>query len=117
MPTNVWPLIFALAALGTAIGAIILISEHYSLNGIKARTVGDGQIVAPLKKVIRVANEEDLRRAESNEKREREAFELCQERIARHKLEMKLVSVEYTFDNNKIIFYFTANGRVDFRDR
>ena len=81
-----------------------------------ARTVSDQQIVTPLKKVIRVANEEDIRRAEANEKREKEAFEVCQDRIAKHKLDMKLVSVEYTFDNNKIIFYFTANGRVDFRD-
>jgi len=81
-----------------------------------SRTVNDAQIVAPLKKVIRIANEEDTRRAENNEKREKEAFRICQERIARHKLDMKLVSVEYTFDNNKIIFYFTANGRVDFRD-
>ncbi len=81
-----------------------------------ARTVSDQQIVTPLKKVIRVATEEDARKAEANEKREKEAFQICQERIARHKLDMKLVSVEYTFDNNKIIFYFTANGRVDFRD-
>ena len=81
-----------------------------------SRTVNDAQIVAPLKKVIRVATEEDVRRAENNEKREKEAFAICQERIAKHKLDMKLVSVEYTFDNNKIIFYFTANGRVDFRD-
>lgn len=81
-----------------------------------SRSVNDAQIVSPLKKVIRIANEEDVRRAETNEQREREAFDICQERIARHKLDMKLVSVEYTFDNNKIIFYFTANGRVDFRD-
>ena len=81
-----------------------------------ARTVSDAQIVTPLKKVIRVASEEDIRRAENNERREKEAFQICQERIARHKLDMKLVSVEFTFDNNKIIFYFTANGRVDFRD-
>ena len=81
-----------------------------------SRTVNDAQIVSPLTKVIRVATEEDVRRAENNERREKEAFQICQERIARHKLDMKLVSVEFTFDNNKIIFYFTANGRVDFRD-
>ena len=81
-----------------------------------ARSVNDAQIVTPLKKVIRVATEEDTRRAETNERREKEAFTICQEKIARHKLDMKLVSVEYTFDNSKIIFYFTANGRVDFRD-
>ena len=81
-----------------------------------AREVADDQIVAPLKKVVRVATEEDVRRAEYNEKREAEAFRICQEKVAKHKLEMKLVSVEYTFDNSKIIFYFTANGRVDFRE-
>ena len=81
-----------------------------------AREVADDQIVAPLKKVVRIATEEDIRRAEYNEKREEEAFRVCQEKVAKHKLEMKLVSVEYTFDNSKIIFYFTANGRVDFRE-
>ena len=81
-----------------------------------AREVADEQIVAPLKKVVRIATEEDVRRAEYNEKREEEAFRICQEKVAKHKLEMKLVSVEYTFDNSKIIFYFTANGRVDFRE-
>ena len=81
-----------------------------------AREVADEQIVAPLKKVVRIATEEDIRRAEHNEKREAEAFRICQEKVAKHKLEMKLVSVEYTFDNSKIIFYFTANGRVDFRE-
>ena len=81
-----------------------------------AREVADEQIVAPLKKVVRIATEEDIRRAEHNEQREAEAFRVCQEKVAKHKLEMKLVSVEYTFDNSKIIFYFTANGRVDFRE-
>lgn len=79
------------------------------------RAISDDQIVAPLKKVIRIATEEDEQRAAFNEKREQEAFAICQEKVARHKLEMKLVSVEYTFDNSKILFYFTANGRVDFR--
>ena len=81
-----------------------------------SRTVSDAQIVTPLKKVVRIATEEDTRRAEANEALEKEAFAVCQDRIARHKLDMKLVSVEYTFDNSKIIFYFTANGRVDFRE-
>ena len=80
------------------------------------RSVNDQQIVAPLKKVVRLATEEDEQRAEYNAQREEEAFRVCQEKIARHKLDMKLVSVEYTFDNSKIIFYFTANGRVDFRE-
>ena len=81
-----------------------------------ARAVNDEQIVSPLKKVIRLATEEDVRRAENNEQREKEAYAICQEKVIKHKLEMKLVSVEYTFDNSKIIFYFTANGRVDFRE-
>ena len=80
------------------------------------RTVSDQQIVAPLKKVVRLATQEDEQRASLNAKREEDAFRICQEKVAKHKLEMKLVSVEYTFDNSKIIFYFTANGRVDFRE-
>ena len=80
------------------------------------RSVSDQQIVAPLKKVVRIATEEDEQRAAFNARREEEAFRICQEKVLKHKLEMKLVSVEYTFDNSKIIFYFTANGRVDFRE-
>ena len=81
-----------------------------------AREISDEQIVTPLKKVLRLATEEDERRAAYNAEREKDAFSVCQEKIAEHKLDMKLVSVEYTFDNSKIIFYFTANGRVDFRE-
>ena len=81
-----------------------------------AREVPDEAIVMPLKSVIRKATQADLDTAERNERREAEAFDLCVKKIAQHKLEMKLVSVEYTFDDSKIIFYFTANGRVDFRD-
>ncbi|MBQ8973248.1 MAG: stage 0 sporulation family protein [Clostridia bacterium] len=81
-----------------------------------ARSVSDEQIKSPLKRVIRMASEEDKQTAIDLEKREAEAMAICQEKIARRKLEMKLVSVEYTFDNSKILFYFTANGRVDFRD-
>jgi cell fate regulator YaaT (PSP1 superfamily) len=76
----------------------------------------DSQIVAPLKKVLRMALEEDIRRTEANALKEKEALRICQERIAHYNLEMKLVDVEYTFEGNKIIFYFTANGRVDFRE-
>ena len=81
-----------------------------------AREVPDEQIVPPLKQVVRVATAEDIARAENNAAREKEAYVLCQEKILQHKLELKLVDVEYTFDNSKIIFYFTANGRVDFRE-
>ena len=83
---------------------------------IPNREVGDSEVVKPLKKVIRAATEEDLRRIEENRKKERKAFKVCQEKISANKLDMKLVDVEYTFDNNKILFYFTAEGRVDFRE-
>jgi len=83
---------------------------------VPEREVPEENIVAPLKKVIRIANEEDLKHAEENETREKEAFEICLKKIEEHKLGMKLIDVEYTFDNNKILFYFTAEGRVDFRE-
>ena len=69
----------------------------------------------PLKKMIRPASEQDIQHSIENREKEKEAFSICQKKIAEHKLEMKLVSVEYTFDNSKILFFFTANGRVDFR--
>jgi cell fate regulator YaaT (PSP1 superfamily) len=73
-------------------------------------------VVAPLKKVIRIATEEDQRKQEENKKKEKEAFDLCVKKIQKHNLDMKLVDVEYTFDNNKMLFYFTAEGRIDFRE-
>jgi len=78
--------------------------------------VVDEEVVAPLKNVIRKADEEDLKRVEENKIKEKEAFSICLEKIKKHELEMKLIDVEYTFDNNKILFYFTADGRVDFRE-
>ena len=80
------------------------------------RQVEDEEVVQPLKAVIRLATDEDRRRIAINTKKEGEAFEIGQARIAYHQLEMKLVDVEYTFDVSKIIFYFTANGRIDFRE-
>lgn len=80
------------------------------------RQVEDEGIVKPLKKVMRAATAEDLKKVEENKVREKQAFGICNEKIAKHKLEMKLVDVEFTFDNNKILFYFTADGRVDFRE-
>ena len=109
-PTDVWPRPGSNVVVETARG----IEFGEVVTG--SREVSDDQIVAPLKKVLRIATEEDERRAEYNAQREKEAFGVCQEKIAKHKLDMKLVSVEYTFDNSKIIFYFTANGRVDFRE-
>ena len=78
--------------------------------------VRDEDVVQPLKKIIRIAGAEDIKHHEENEKKKARALKLCQEKINKHGLEMKLIDVEYTFDNNKIIFYFTADGRVDFRE-
>ncbi len=83
---------------------------------IPVREVPDDEIVAPLKKVMRVATEEDKNHAQENSVKEKEAFNTCLKKISDHKLDMKLIDVEYTFDNNKILFYFTADGRVDFRE-
>ena len=80
------------------------------------REIEDKNIVHPLKKMIRKATQGDLKKVEENRKKEKHAFEICEKKILDHKLEMKLVDVEYTFDNNKILFYFTADGRVDFRE-
>ncbi len=80
------------------------------------REVDDSSIVHPLKNVIRVATEKDVKQVEDNAAKQKKAFDVCQQKIAKHGLDMKLVDVEYTFDNNKILFYFTADGRVDFRE-
>ena len=78
--------------------------------------VDDSQVVAPLRPLVRLATENDRRTLEHNHQREREAFDICQKKIQQHHLEMKLVRVECSFDGNKILFFFTADGRVDFRD-
>ena len=80
------------------------------------KQVTEEEIVPPLKKVLRVAEEEDFTTHQNNKDKASEAFSICQQKIDEHGLEMKLVDVEYTFDNNKVIFYFTADGRVDFRE-
>ena len=80
------------------------------------REVAEEEIVKPLKQVVRLATAKDVAQMEENRKREAHAFEVCQQKILDHKMDMKLVDVEYTFDNSKILFYFTADGRVDFRD-
>jgi cell fate regulator YaaT (PSP1 superfamily) len=80
------------------------------------REVREEQIVAPLKKVIRKASEKDIEQIGANKAKEREALETCAQKIAAHGLDMRLVDCEYTFDNSKIVFYFTADGRVDFRE-
>ena len=79
------------------------------------KEIPDEEITQPLKTVIRVATDEDRRTEEKNRKKEKEAFNICLEKIQKHGLEMKLIDAEYTFDNNKVLFYFTADGRIDFR--
>ena len=80
------------------------------------KMVEDEAITQPLKTVIRVATDDDRRVEEKNRKKEKEALEICFEKIKKHGLEMKLIDAEYTFDNNKVLFYFTADGRIDFRE-
>lgn len=80
------------------------------------REVEEEQIIAPLKTVIRIATPEDDKVQAANKEKEKKAFDICLEKIANHQLEMKLIDAEYTFDNNKVLFYFTADGRIDFRE-
>ena len=80
------------------------------------RQIKDEEISSPLKPVIRKATEQDYRHYEENKEKCKDAYKICLEKIAKHGLEMKLIDVEYTFDNNKLLFYFTADGRIDFRE-
>ncbi|MDA3732795.1 stage 0 sporulation family protein [Niameybacter massiliensis] len=80
------------------------------------RSLNDEEVVYPLKKVIRKATEEDTKKVAENKVKEKEAFFICKQKILKHNLNMKLIDVEYTFDNNKILFYFTSDERVDFRE-
>lgn len=89
---------------------------EFGLVVVPNREVEESEIVAPLKKVIRIATDEDTAHAAENDKKEKEAYDICLQKIYDHKLDMKLIDVEYTFDNNKVLFYFTADGRVDFRE-
>lgn len=93
-------------AKGVEIGTVVLPN----------REIAEEEIVAPLKGIMRVATQEDEAKEVENRKREKEAFKICLEKIRKHKLEMKLIEAEYTFDNNKLLFYFTADGRIDFRE-
>jgi cell fate regulator YaaT (PSP1 superfamily) len=101
-------------------GDMAVVETSYGIEcgevALANQEVDDVDIVKPLKKVIRPAQPDDIQRAKENLEKEQRAFEICQEKIAAHNLEMKLVNVEYTFDNSKILFYFTADGRVDFRE-
>jgi cell fate regulator YaaT (PSP1 superfamily) len=89
---------------------------EYGYVVLGTKEVEEDKIIQPLKPVMRVATPEDDERAEQNRDREREAFKVCQEKIRKHDLDMKLIDAEYTFDNNKVLFYFTADGRIDFRE-
>lgn len=89
---------------------------EFGTVAIKNKQVQDNEIVAPLKPIIRKAKREDYDKLERNKKKEKEAFDIAIKKIAEHKLDMKLVNTEYTFDGSKILFYFTADGRVDFRE-
>lgn len=80
------------------------------------KEVEEDQVIQPLKAVLRVATEKDDEQEKSNKEKEREAFKICLEKIRKHELDMKLIDAEYTFDNNKVLFYFTADGRIDFRE-
>lgn len=111
---------FASAGLTFAKGDYAIVETSRGLECgevvMENREVADSEIVKPLKDVIRVATAEDVRRAKENAEKEQKALEQCAERIAAHKLDMKLISAEYAFDGSKILFYFTAEGRVDFRN-
>ncbi len=80
------------------------------------KDVEDDQVIKPLKTVLRTARTKDEEQEAANRVKEKEAFKVCLEKIRKHNLEMKLIDAEYTFDNNKILFYFTADGRIDFRE-
>ena len=89
---------------------------EYGCVVLGPKEVDDSKVIQPLKEVIRIATPKDDAREESNRKKEKEACEICQKKIRAHNLEMKLIDAEYTFDNNKMLFYFTADGRIDFRE-
>ena len=89
--------------------------EYGTVVGIP-REVPKDKVIQPLKPVLRIATERDDEQEANNRKKEKEAFKICLEKIKKHGLEMKLIDAEYTFDNNKVLFYFTADGRIDFRE-
>lgn len=89
---------------------------EYATVTLGITEIKEEDVTKPLKKIVRIADENDIKRHQENEEKKEKAMSICQEKIKKHGLEMKLIDVEYTFDNNKIIFYFTAEGRVDFRE-
>lgn len=89
---------------------------EYGTIVTNVKMVEDNQVVQPLKPLMRLATKKDTEHAQANRDKEKEAFEVCYQKIRKHELEMKLIDAEYTFDNNKVLFYFTADGRIDFRE-
>lgn len=89
---------------------------EYGIAAVPVKEVKESEIVAPLKPILRIANEEDIERNAENKILAKEAFDVCDAKVAEHKLDMNLIDAEYTFDRNKLIFYFTAEGRIDFRE-
>ncbi len=111
---------FSPGELSLNIGDAVIVETARGLKYGKisiARTqIKEEDVVSPLKEIVRLATKKDEQQLEKNKKKEKEAFSICEEKIQKHKLDMKLVDVEYTFDGNKILFYFTSDGRVDFRE-
>ena len=89
---------------------------EYAWVAYPEREVDESEIVSPLKPVVRIATQKDIEQEAENKIKEKEAFKVCLEKIRKHELDMKLIDAEYTFDNNKVLFYFTADGRIDFRE-
>ena len=105
---------------GLELGCGVIVETARGLEfgyiAMQPNTIKDSSVVKPLKPIIRIATEADIKRRDENESKKSEAMRICQEKIDKRGLEMKLIDVEYTFDNNKIVFYFTADGRIDFRE-
>lgn len=111
---------FAPGELEIAQGAHVIVETARGIEFgtviIGPRDLPDDEVIQPLKPVIRIATPEDEQIEDKNRQKEKEAFQICLEKIQKHNMEMKLVDAEYTFDNNKLLFYFTADGRIDFRE-
>lgn len=101
---------------GTYVIVETAMGDEYGEVVIANRQLPEEKITNPLKKVIRIANYKDIKQYKENKSREKEALKICQEKIKKHNLSMNLIDVEYKFDNSKILFYFTADGRIDFRE-
>lgn len=111
---------FAPGQLELAVGMPVIVETvrgvEYGRVVVPPRQVDETEVVLPLKKVVRVADAADQKKVEENREKARQALAICAEKVQKHGLDMKLVDAEYTFDNSKVIFYFTADGRVDFRN-